>query len=433
MTGSLLICAISCVFMILSVLFKPSVRIFGRQIDTYWVIVFVGAMFMLLCGQIDITTVKNSLLADTAINPVKILVLFVAMTMLSIFLDELGFFAYLANKALGPAGKSQFKLFLILYITVSVLTVFTSNDIIILTFTPFICYFAKNAEVSPVPYLVSQFVAANTWSMALIIGNPTNIYLATSYGVDFVGYMKVMILPTVAAGTAAFVVLWLIFRKKLCAPLTPHTVDVKIKDKTLLIIGILHLAFCTLALAVASYIGAEMWMISLAAAVCLFVTVGIVCAVRRRKPKELISCLKRAPWQLVPFVISMFVMILALSEHGVTRLISDALGTNLSVFAYGAASFFTANVINNIPMSVLFCSIIEYTPAACQNAAVYASVIGSNLGALLTPIGALAGIIWTMILKNHGVKFGYGDFVKYGVPVSIISAAAAFGVLNLII
>ena len=118
----------------------------------------------------------------------KILVLFISMTLLSIFLDELGFFRFLASVALKRAGKNQFKLFFLLYATVSVLTVFTSNDIIILSFTPFVCYFAKNARINPLPYLAAEFVAANTWSMALIIGNPTNIYLVTAAGGDFSSY-----------------------------------------------------------------------------------------------------------------------------------------------------------------------------------------------------------------------------------------------------
>jgi hypothetical protein len=90
-----------------------------------------------------------------------------------------------------------------LYITVAILTVFTSNDIIILSFTPFVCYFAKNAHIDPMPYLAAEFIAANTWSMALIIGNPTNIYLVTATGGDFVSYAKVMLIPTLVAGVVS--------------------------------------------------------------------------------------------------------------------------------------------------------------------------------------------------------------------------------------
>lgn len=77
--------------------------------------------------------------------------LFLSMTFLSVFLDELGFFSFLAVKALEKSGTNQKKLFFYLYFTVSVLTVFTSNDVIILTFTPFICYFSKTPALTPFP------------------------------------------------------------------------------------------------------------------------------------------------------------------------------------------------------------------------------------------------------------------------------------------
>ena len=198
----------SCLLMILSILFLPKIRVFGFSFDTYWIITAIGALCMLIFGLADIKDTFSALTADTAVNPIKILVLFISMTFLSVFLDELGFFRYLANMALGRSGGSQTRLFLIIYITVSVLTVFTSNDIIILSFTPFICYFAKNANISPIPYLAAEFVAANTWSMLLIIGNPTNIYLATSAGIDFISYFSVMLIPTIFGGLTAFAALF---------------------------------------------------------------------------------------------------------------------------------------------------------------------------------------------------------------------------------
>ena len=214
--------------MIFCIIFKPEFSVGKIKVDSYWVIALAGALVTILTGRISVAELFDALTADSSINPIKILVLFISMTLLSIFLDEVGFFSYLAGETLKKANKSQYRLFIYFYLIISLLTVFTSNDIIILTFTPFICYFSKEAKISPMPYLVAEFVAANSWSMVLIIGNPTNIYLATSYGVDFVTYLRVMVLPTLAAGTAAFIVLWLIFRKKLSSPLIPHVAVIKI-------------------------------------------------------------------------------------------------------------------------------------------------------------------------------------------------------------
>ena len=431
--AALIIVGITCLAMIASILFFPQIKIKKLTIDSYWVVVLIGAIVVIASGQIDLTTLGEKFTENSAVNPIKILVLFISMTVLSIFLDELGFFRYLATLTLKFAGASQLKLFTVLYVTVSVLTVFTSNDIIILTFTPFICYFSKNAKINPVPYLVGEFIAANTMSMMFIIGNPTNIYIGTAYSVNFIEYFKVMALPTLASAAVAYVMLIVLFRKKLAEKAQTECEQVVIEDKTLLIIGLAHLIVCTVLLAICSYIGLEMWIISLAFALSLFIFALVVCLIKRKKPTMVGATVKRLPWQLIPFVLSMFVMILALTEKGITGDIGRLFGSSNAILKYGVSSFLAANVINNIPMSVLFCPIMSGLSGAPLMQATYATIVGSNLGAYLTPIGALAGIMWTSLLKTHDVKIGYIDFIKYGAAISLPALAAALGVLALII
>lgn len=430
---ALAIVGVTCLLMILSILFFPQIKLGKISLDSYWVVVLLGAVVIISCGQIDLGTLGKKFTENTAVNPLKILVLFISMTVLSIFLDELGFFRYLANLTLKFAGGSQRKLFTVLYLTVSVLTVFTSNDIIILTFTPFICYFSKNAKIDPVPYLVGEFIAANTMSMMFIIGNPTNIYIATAYSVNFVEYLKVMILPTLASALVAYVLLLVVFGKKLSEKAEPEFEDCKIEDKPLLVIGIIHLAVCTVLLAVCSYFDVEMWIISFSFAVSVLLIATVVSLLRKRKLTPVSTTVKRLPWQLVPFVLSMFVMVLSLSGNGITEAIGRLFGDKLPILKYGTASFLAANVINNIPMSVLFCPVMSALDGVVLSKALYATVVGSNLGAYLTPIGALAGIMWTSLLKKYDVKFGYLDFVKYGAIVSIPTLLTCLGVLALVI
>ena len=426
---SIAIAAATCLTMIMAVLFFPKVNIGRFSFGSYWVVTIIGAVLLLVTGAVDVRVVADALLADTAINPLKILVLFISMTVLSIFLDEIGFFRYLASATLRKAEHSQTRLFLILYLTVSVLTVFTSNDIIILSFTPFICYFAKNAHISPIPYLAAEFVAANTWSMALIIGNPTNIYLVTAAGGNFVSYIAIMLIPTLISGLVAFLCLYLLFRKKLSEHIEATPEDVQIEDRVALVVGLAHLLVCTFLLAVGSYVGLDMWLVSLVAALSLLAFSIVLSIVRREKPIHTKACLKRAPWELIPFILSMFVVVEALHTNGVTDFIYGILNGSASVWSYGITSFLSANLINNIPMSVLYSAILS---GGAAEAAVYATVVGSNLGACLTPIGALAGIMWSSILKEHHLKFGYVDFLKIGITVAVPSLIAALGTLSFI-
>lgn len=112
---SIAIAAATCLTMIMAVLFFPKVNIGRFSFGSYWVVTIVGAVLLLVTGAVDVRVVGDALLADTAINPLKILVLFISMTVLSIFLDEIGFFRYLASVTLRKAGHSQTRLFLILY------------------------------------------------------------------------------------------------------------------------------------------------------------------------------------------------------------------------------------------------------------------------------------------------------------------------------
>ena len=214
MTTTLIIAGITAALMVLSVLLKPYIYVKKLKIGLYWIICAAGAAAMLLSGRLSVADAWSGITAPTAVNPLKILALFISMTLISVFLGDAGFFDVCADKVFRSAGGSQFKLFLTLYAVVAVLTVFTSNDIIVLTFTPPICMFAAKAKVSPLPYLVGEFVAANTWSMMLIVGNPTNIYLAGSAGITFAEYFSVMWLPAIGGGVASLAAMLLVWRRK---------------------------------------------------------------------------------------------------------------------------------------------------------------------------------------------------------------------------
>ena len=414
MIPTIILSSITFLLVTLSILFFPKVRIGKVTLSTYWIIASIGAILLLCFGLAPMQEVLSGLISDAAINPLKIIVLFFSMTILSIFLDEVGLFRFLANVAARKAKNNQFLLFVIFYALTATLTVFTSNDIVILTFTPFICFFCKNSKINPIPYLVAEFSAANTWSLMLIIGNPTNIYLATSAGIDFFDYFKTMALPTVCAGIIEFAVLYLLFHRKLKEPLQADIEEgYRVENKPALILGIVHLAVCLGFLIASSYIHVEMWIIALSCAVSLMLCALVLCAITKKNWNYLSGSVKKLPYPLIPFFLSMFVVVVALNHQGVSALLADWLSHTNAVWTYGFSSFFVSNLINNIPMSILFSNM------ASTKAAVYASIVGSNIGAFLTPTGALAGIMFTNLVKEHDTKYTFVDFVKYGTLASL--------------
>lgn len=415
----IIIFSASVILMILSVLIK--------KLPKYWIVTSAGALVLLASGLLSPAEAVAGLFSSGAVNPVKILVLFISMAEISIFLDEAGFFSYLAAAAVNRASASQRTMFLALYATVSLLTVFTSNDIIILTFTPFICCFAANCRIDPMPYLFAEFVGANTWSMALVIGNPTNIYLAGVSGIGFAEYFRVMALPAAAAGITAFAVLYLLFRKPLSEKIVFTPAKAEINNRPMAVLGLTVLALCTAALVASSYIGIEMWGIALFFFLCLFAA-----AFCSRNAKPALRALKRAPFELIPFVISMFLFVLALSKYGITDAIGKALYGGSTLLEYGFLSAVTANLVNNIPMSVLFGALLPPAQGLARTEAVYAAIAGSNIGAFLTPIGALAGIMWLSILKNNGIKLSFARFSLYGAATALPTMAVTLLSLYLV-
>ena len=427
MVAALIIVLVSVVIMIACILFFPKLCIGKFQMDTFFLAPLLGAILLLSLGLANPSTTLDAFISDKGMNPLKILALFLSMSFLSIVLDEAGLFRFLAEKSLSRSKGSQKKMFVLLYLLTSILTVFTSNDVIILTFTPFLIYFCKRAKIDPLPFLIEEFIAANTFSMVFLIGNPTNIYLASNSGVDFISYFQVMWLPSIMAGLIAFAILYLLFRRKLSTPMSAEKSSPVLEDPLLVYFGTAILAIVVVLLAVSSYIGFEMYLICVLAAAIYLAFALVYCALKKEGKRWLIltASLKRVPYTLIPFLLSMFVLVEALYENGVSFELAKMLSGATPYVSYLGSSLLFCNLINNIPMSVLFSSSIASFFETPSLPALYSSIIGSNIGAFLTPLGALAGIMWMGLLKKGEVKLSFLGFMKYGFLVGIPTAAAA--------
>ncbi len=426
MTSTIIIAVVTVVLFMASVLFLPSVGKNGK-FKIYPLIPFVGGALMVLFGNLSMGQVLTSFTENTSVNPIKILVLFLSMTVYSLILDRTGFFGYISGVVLKHAGHNQYAIFFSLYAVIAILTVFTSNDIVILTFTPFICKFCRSAKIDVIPYLIMEFVVANTWSILLLIGNPTNIYISGAFGISFAEYFVHMALPTVAAGAVSLIIMLLIFGKRLRTPINTDAEVQEINDKPLMIVALSHLIACIVLLAISQYTGIEMWLISLGVSASPVIASLAVLAARKKSFAPIGFAIKGMPFEIVPFVIGMFIIVMGLDNSGITAFLAEHIKLGDGIFSYGFASLFSSNLLNNIPMSVLFSKILSVSPSMPD---VYATIIGSNIGAFLTPIGALAGIMWSNLIKENDVKFSVGRFVVYGAEIAVPTMTASLLVVS---
>ncbi len=412
------------------------------QID-YGTAPLIGVVILLATFSITPSAILNGVIGDSVIQPYAILILFMSLAYICLSLDATGLFAYLALRTTKAAGTSGKKLFLYFFALSSFLTLFTSNDIVILTLTPIIYYFAKSTKTDPVPFLIAQFFAANVWSAALYTGNPTNIIVAQAYNCSFLGYSEWMLLPTVAAGISCLFLLWMVFRKRIPANVEPQEINPNsaLKDKAGAIFGTVCLAACLVCINLYSVLGVAIWQIPLA--FCLVVALRDVIAFKfsfREAKSEsvevpaLVQVLKRMPWKIVPFVIGLFIMVESLVASGYLDLFASNLSAVLSeplssTFGMGFLSSGVANLLSNQPMTILFTRMLQnpgfVVSVQAEQAGMFSLVLGSNFGANLTLIGSLAGLMWRKLLSDKGVFISFREFSKYGfliMPLTVFFA-----------
>ncbi|MGB9841337.1 MAG: SLC13 family permease [Candidatus Bathyarchaeales archaeon] len=406
----------------------------------------LGVIILMATLSINQESIINGIVGNSAIQPYAILILFMSLAYICISLDSTGLFAYLAVRANRAAGNSGRKLFLYFFLLSSFLTMFTSNDIVILTITPIIYYFAKNTKTDPVPFLVAQFFAANIWSVALYTGNPTNIIVAQAYNLSFIEYSKWMVLPTIAAGAMCLGTLWVIFRRKVPAKTLPTEVTptAALTDKNGAIFGVLCLGACLACLNFASLLHLPVWQITL-------IFASVVAArdaflhqtfVDNGKPelanRRVIQNLKRMPWKIMPFIIGMFILVESLLASDYIKILIENLNflkANFVLACFGITflSCFFANLISNQPMTILLTRVLQSLnfsgATGAEIASMYALIIGSNFAANFTLIGSLAGLMWNKLLRDKGVKISFKEFSKYGFLIMPLTLFAACLVL----
>lgn len=282
-------------------------------------------------------------------------------------------------------------------------------------------------QINPLPYLIMEFVTANTYSMLLPIGNPTNIYLSTYFHISFHEYISHMFFPTIVAGLVSFCVLLLLFHQHLKVKMTiSYHEEIKIEHKNLLFIALIHLGVCLILLCIADFLHIEMYILSSIIAISLFLFL-IIFSIFTKNRNELKNCFHKLPFTLIPFLLSMFVLVLSLNNAGIFNKIShyyEQISNSFHLrFHYGIGGLFVANILNNIPMSLAYSFIIHDIPLNSFSTNVFPSIIASNIGAYFTPIGSLAGMMWMDILKHKNVSYGFKDFLKYGsilAPITLL-------------
>lgn len=391
----------------------------------------IGAVLALMTGVVqlhDIPVVWHIVWNATAA--------FIAVIIISLVLDESGFFEWCAlHVATWGNGRGRLLFTYIVLLGAAVAALF-ANDGAALILTPIVIAmllalgFSKGTTLA---FVMAAGFIADTASLPLIVSNLVNIVSADFFQLGFSDYASIMVPVDLAAIIATLIVLHLFFRKEIPThydlSLLKSPVEA-IKDPATFKMGWLVLVLLLVGFFLLEPLGIPVSAIAAVGALTLLAVAKRGHAINTGK------VLRGAPWQIVIFSLGMYLVVYGLKNAGLTQYLTSLLNTFANgglwsaTFSTGLITAILSSVMNNMPGVLIGALSIDASTAegVIKEAMIYANVIGCDLGPKITPIGSLATLLWLHVLDQKNIKISWGYYFRVGVvmtlPVLLVTLSA---------
>lgn len=382
----------------------------------------IGAVIALAVGAVslqDIPTVWAIVWNATAT--------FIAIIIISLLLDEAGFFEWAALHVARWAGGSGKRLFAFCVLLGAAVSALFANDGAALILTPIVISMLvalRFSAATTLAFVMAAGFISDTASLPLVVSNLVNIVSADYFGLSFSEYASVMLPVNLVSVAATLLVLYLFFRRDIPASYSPADLKAPaaaIRDKRTFVVGWWMLLVLLVGLFALEPLGIPISAVAAVCAAILFAVAakGHVISTRR--------VLREAPWQIVVFSLGMYLVVYGLRNAGLTDGLTLALnwlaghGVWASALGTGLLAAALSSVMNNLPSVLIGALSIDASEASgvARQAMIYANVIGCDLGPKITPIGSLATLLWLHVLARKSIRITWGYYFKVGIVLTL--------------
>ncbi|MDR3531201.1 MAG: arsenic transporter [Rhodopila sp.] len=399
------------------VIFRP-----WRLPEFVWAV--TGAALLVLAGLLS----PADALAGVA-KGTDVYLFLIGMMLLAELARKEGLFDWLAAHAAAHARGSASRLFTLVYLVGTVVTVFLSNDATAVVLTPAVAAVARAARATePLPYLLVCAFIANAASFVLPISNPANLVIYGSHMPPLLEWLPRYALPSLLSIVATYGMLRLTQRRALRQSLAPQVEAPALSGG-----GRVAAAGIVATAAGLMLASARDWQLGLPTCVAGVATAAIVLLRTRQSPW---AVARDMSWGVLPLVAGLFVLVEALDRTGLIRGLADLLRAAVTYSQVGAAWMVgpvlavVCNLMNNLPAGLIAGTAVQ--AAHAPSLPTEAVLIGVDLGPNLSVTGSLATILWLSALRREGLHVDAWTFLKLGVLVMPPALLLALGGLTLL-
>jgi arsenical pump membrane protein len=395
----------------------------GNLSEAWWAT--LGAALVLILGLVSLQQAS-----EIVLETLDILILLVALMALSAVAEKAEVFDWAASLAARAGDGSVFRLYGFFFVVGTLVTATLSLDATAIVLTPIVYGMVVRLRLSPLPFMFACAYTANTASLFLPTSNLTNLLAYNAFDLGFFRFGLIMFIPATLATLTNALIFTTVFRRDLRG-----CYDNKLPSFVPENLGFFRLAAVTIvAVLVAFFLapsfGLPLGLVALAGATLLVLTARVRDWVKLREVAGSVS------WGLIPLVVGLFLVVEAVENVGLTSLLGTAFAAAapgegfFQIVGVAIGSALGSNLVNNVPMTMATLKALGplLSDGTFGPAAVYAALLGTNIGPNLTVVGSLATLIWLSIVRGRGMEITAKDYLRIGVvSVPGILLAASLG------